>query len=462
LNKPDERTQTPQATSRIPDAILGAWNGTIEVAGMPVAIVLHIDRSDAGLSATADFPQQGRTGFAFSDVSFEQGIFRFTSRSLGVFAGAMSSDSTRIDGACSNKEQSLPLVLRSGDIELGALIRPQTPTPPFGYDIEHVQVDNAAAHCRLAGTLTVPTDRRLRAVALLINGSGALDRDETVFGHKPFWVLADHLSRRGYAVLRLDDRGIGESTGDRSTITTTDEADDMTAALDYLQQRPELQGIPVGLIGHSMGSSIGRIVAARRMDSAFVVSMAGAGLEMGEVMTERECQSLERMGTDADAIAKHREFSQALFRDLRDRPADTSIDAAQIAVIAARFGAADTAASMGVEAWINRYNEPWFRSALRLDHAATLRQVKAPFLAINGSLDVQVPATANLAAMAQLLQGSNHPDFEIAELPGLNHLFQTCTTGEAYAYPIIEETFAPAALETIRTWLDARFPPATA
>jgi pimeloyl-ACP methyl ester carboxylesterase len=437
----------------------GTWNGSIQYGDVPIPVVLRFDDSESRLSATADFPQQQRIGIPVRDLSFEQDTLRFATRSFGDYAGELSSDGLSIVGAFSQGEKRYSLTLHAGDIEPAKPVRPQTPQAPFGYAIEPVLVDNAAAGCALAGTLTIPTERALRAVMLLITGSGAMDRDETVFGHKPFWILADYLSRHGYAVLRLDDRGVGESTGDRSAITLGDEADDMAAAVEYLQRRADMHGLPIGLIGHSMGALTGMTLAARRTDIAFLVSMAGPAFTLGEVFAERECEALARSGKDEDAIAAHRRFTRALYEQLRDRPVNEPIDAAGVAALAARFGATETAFAKDSEEWIARFNQPWFRSAVHAEPAAYLDRVRAPFLAINGSVDAQVPATSNLAAMNERLAAVDHADFETVELAGLNHLFQTCATGAVYLYPVIEETFAPSALGIIRAWLDARFPP---
>ncbi len=455
MNPPDEPVQQPHEQGK---TIHGTWNGTIQFGEVPIPIVLRFENSDSQLTATSDFPQQQRAGIAVRELSFEQGMLRFTTRSLGDYVGELSSDGSSIVGAFSQEQKRYSLILRAGELEQIALVRPQTPQAPFSYTINYVHVDNVAAGCTLAGTLTIPIDRMPRAVALLITGSGAMDRDETVFGHKPFWILADHLSRNGYAVLRLDNRGVGESTGDRSAITLADEADDIEAALEYLQHRHDLQGMPIGLIGHSMGALTGMTLAARRTDIAFLVSMAGPAFPLAEVFAERECQALEKSCKGEEAIAAHHQFTLALYERLRDRHATESIDAAEVATLAARFGATETAFAKDSGEWIARFNQPWFRSAVRADPATYLDQVAAPFLAINGDVDAQVPARSNLAAMKERLAAAEHADFETIELPGLNHLFQTCSTGAVYLYPVIEETFAPAALDIIRAWLDARFP----
>ncbi len=439
---------------RVNEEIEGTWSGVIDLNGTPVPIVLHLAVRDSKLSATADFPKHYRSGVDLLDVSFAERTLRFGTRNMGAYTGSLSGDGAQIAGEFSNKEQRYPLVLSAGAIAGDEPARPQTPKPPFGYDSEEIHVDRA--DCRLAGTFTIPSDRKIRAGILLITGSGAMDRDETVFGHKPFWVLADHLSRRGYAVLRLDNRGVGASTGDRSTHTIADDVDDMSAAIDHLQRHNDLDGMPIGLIGHSVGGLIGAQVAARRSDVAFLVSMAGPGLGLGEAFADRECNGLEKSTSEAMAIERHRAFTLALYQDLRER-GDAPIDSAEITALADRFGASETAVVKNSADWIARFNERWFRSLVRCEPAPILRRVTAPFLAINGSLDAQVRAATNLAAMQSVLEGAQHPDFEIVELAGLNHLFQTCTTGLPYEYPAIEETFAPHALETIRAWLDARF-----
>jgi len=452
LSKLDEQTQSAQPAA----AMAGTWHGTVEF-DMPVPIVLHVEQRDDALSIVADFPLLRSAGIPLREVSFAERTLRFATRSLGDYAGTLSADGSTIAGVFAKEDQCYPLVLRRGEPERAPPPRPQTPKPPFGYSIEHVRVAQPAADCELAGTLTIPEAGTPRAAIVLITGSGAMDRDETVFGHKPFWVLADHLGRRGYAVLRLDDRGVGESSGDHSAILPQDEVDDMAAALDWLHARADLRGVPIGLVAHSMGGVIGMTLAAARNDIAFLVTMGSPGGTLGETFAERECVAMRDAGAAADTIESHRAFTHALYRELAERPTDQPIDAVQIAALAERFGAGAHGPALSAE-WIARFNQPWFRGACRLDPAAILARVAVPVLAINGSLDAQTPPKPNLAAIAGVLGAAGHADVETIELPGLNHLFQTCKTGAVYEYPSIEETFAPLALEAIRRWLDARFP----
>ncbi len=311
---------------------------------------------------------------------------------------------------------------------------------------------------RLAGTLTIPQNRTPRAVALLITRQRRDGQDETVFGHQPFRVLADHLSRHGYAVLRLDDRGVGESSGDRSAIGPQDEADDMSAALDFLHAREDLHGLPVGLIAHSMGGVIGMMLAARRSDIAFLVTMGSPGGTLGDAFAERECDAMRTSGIDADAIARHGQFTRALYRELAERAIGIPLDAAQIAALAARFGAgghAQRTARNGSRDSTSRGSEARVVSIRpRCSHASARRCSRSTAASMCRTL-----AGPNLAAIGNALAAAGHADFQTVELSALNHLFQTCKTGAVYEYPAIEETFAPLALETIRAWLDRRFPP---
>ena len=442
----------PDSDQTMASIINGSWSGVIEF-DVPVPVVIRLRNDRSGLSGLSDFPQHRRADIPLRELSFEHGLLRFTTNSFGAYAGQFSAAGPAIAGAFSKDGKRYPLTLRPGDNNFSAQLRPQTPRAPFPYVVENVLVDNVTDNCQLAGTLTIPNGK-IAAVALLIPGSGPMDRDETVFAHKPFWVIADHLSRHGYAVLRLDDRGVGDSTGDRSAITVDDEARDVAAALDYLQQRADLAGLPTGLIGHSMGGVIGMTVAAHG-SIAFLILMAAPGLTVGEAFADRECEQLKAQGISTAAIARHDEFTRALYRDLAERRPDEAIDESQFAALADRYAAAETATVHNTAEWLSRFNEPWFRSALRLIPAHILRQVKAPVLAINGSRDQQTRASSNLNAIARALATSGNARVETIEFAGLNHLFQTCSTGAVFEYPAIEETFAPVALEAIVNWLDA-------
>ncbi|MCB1611726.1 MAG: alpha/beta fold hydrolase [Xanthomonadales bacterium] len=453
---------TPENSSSSNPLPLGDWSGSIQYGQSQVPIVLHLQLAAGGLSGTLDYPRHHQFGLPIRELHYYDTHLRFSTRSFGDFRGLWTEDRQRIEGGFGEGESQHPLTLQPGSNCYPSARRPQTPQAPYPYRNEELTVEHPAAPSTLAGTLSLPDSGTIRAVILLITGSGAMDRDQTVFEHKPFWVLADFLSRAGYAVLRLDDRGVGASTGDRSALTMDDELADMSIALDHLRGRADLASLPLGLIGHSMGALTAMRLAARRTDLAFIISLAGPAQPLGPVFAERECQALSATGINPDVIDRHRAFTLALYAHLQNLAFDEPITAAQIELLAQHTGAQRTATVQRQADWIARFNLPWFRSALAQDPADFLTRIQCPFLALGGSQDTQVPSQSSLGVMNALLAQRQHPDFQTIELKALNHLFQTCITGGVEEYAAIEETFAPAAMNQIRDWLDQRTPTAMA
>jgi pimeloyl-ACP methyl ester carboxylesterase len=301
---------------------------------------------------------------------------------------------------------------------------------------------------------------------VLVSGSGPQDRDETLLGHKPFLVLADYLTRRGIAVLRLDDRGVGASTGSFAAGTSEDFAQDAAAAVRWLRARPEVADDRVGIVGHSEGGLIAPLVASRTPEVAFLVLLAGPGIPSAELLVMQGAL-ISRAGGDADAEVQR---TSALQREMFAAIAATADSAAlhaRMREIGARFQASLTPeeraqAEMSdatMNAAINTLISPWFRWFLRYDPAPALRATRVPVLAINGSLDLQVPADENLAGIQRALAEGGNRDVTVEKLPGLNHLFQTARTGAPSEYAEIEETFSPAALRRIGDWIVRRVGP---
>jgi pimeloyl-ACP methyl ester carboxylesterase len=294
----------------------------------------------------------------------------------------------------------------------------------------------------------------------LITGSGPHDRDETVFGHRPFLVLADHLTRLGLAVLRLDDRGVGESTGDRRSATTADYAADTRAGFDFLRRRPEIDPSRTGLIGHSEGAVIAPMLAAESTDVAWIVMLAGAGVR-GELILLAQADLInEAAGMPQDLRTKLTSLSRSMYAVVNSEPDDETaqakigelIEASEQTIVSA--AGADAAQLLAqIKSQVPLVTTPWFRYFLRYDPAPTLGRVGCPVLALSGELDLQVPATESLPSIVAGLEAGGNRDYEAAKLPRLNHLFQTAETGSPTEYGAIEETFAPAALELLTDWL---------
>ena len=427
----------------------GDWNGAMEVGGIRLHLSLHVATTEAaGTTAQLAVAEQGATGRPVSSITRDGDKVSFAMPYVGArFEGVLDPHARTITGTWRQSGAEIPLTFSpsiSGATP-ARLNRPQTPAKPYPYREEAVTFDDAAAHVRLAGTLTLPSGKGPFPVAVLVSGSGANTRDEPILGHQIFLVLADHLTRHGIAVLRYDKRGVGESSGDYPKATTQDFADDAQAAVRYLATRPDIDRRRIGLIGHSEGGLIVPIVAARDPSVSFIVLMAGPGVNGTDLYVEQARRVLQAMGATPEAVAKAASQRAALIRVIeatRD-PADLS---ARIATLADQAMPPATLKTL-----VDTYNTDWFRAFFAYDPQPTLRKVRCPVLALNGDKDVQVSSSQNLPAIRAAL-AANH-DVEIDELPNLNHLFQTAKTGAIGEYGQIEETMAPAALDIITRWI---------
>jgi pimeloyl-ACP methyl ester carboxylesterase len=333
-------------------------------------------------------------------------------------------------------------------------IRPQEPKKPYPYDEEEVGYENKRVGVRLAGTLTIPRGQGPFPAVLLITGSGPQDRNESVAGHKPFLVLADHLTRQGIAVLRVDDRGVGGSTGSVPNSTTEDFAADVTVGIEYLKTRKEINPKQIGLIGHSEGGVIAPMVAAQSGDVAFIVLMAGTGLAGEEILYLQGQLILKANGASAGQLAKQRATQESMFKILKEENDPVTAEKRLQEELSKSLTAEERKkVEQAIAVQIKQVNTPWFRYFLTLDPRPALRKVKCPVLAINGENDLQVPATENLREIEAALKAGGNRDIAIVRLPKLNHLFQTSETGSPSEYIKIEETIAPIALKTMGDWV---------
>jgi len=432
-----------------PEPLAGTWEGVGAFGALRLRIRFHVGtKSDGTLGADLVSPDQSQTHVPVSAVEVrEDGTVVFDVASLGArFEGVPDEGRTCIEGRFFQSGSAFPLVLeRMGAVPV--LRRPQTPEPPFPYRAEDVSYDNPAAGNRLAGTLTLPSEGGPFAAVLLITGSGQQDRNEEIFGHKPFLVLADWLTRAGIAVLRVDDRGVGGSTGEVLRATSADFATDVSAGIDWLKTREDVRADRIGLIGHSEGGLIAPMVAAERDDVAFLVLLAGPGLRGDEVLL-RQAALLARAGGAPEAgIAANRAMQEKLFAILHEEsdPAEARARLREVLV--------STLGEKGAQAELQQVASPWFRFFVNHDPAPVLREVRCPVLALNGAKDLQVPAEEDLAAIGAALEEGGNPDHTEKAYPGLNHLFQPCTTGAVKEYAEIETTMSEDVLRDLTAWV---------
>lgn len=411
------------ATKAQGDAEKGVWTGKLNVYGTELTLVFHLD----SLNCTLDSPDQGIKGVPAKLEHTVTGIKVTVSSINASYEGINMGES--IMGTFKQHGQSFPLTLKPGTVKRN---RPQTPVGPYPYQTQEVSFSNGEAV--LKGTLILPENHTQNTpVLLMVTGSGLQNRDEEVFEHKPFAVIADALARQGIATLRYDDRGFGESTGDLVNVTTEDLKNDALAGVVLLRN----QFKRVGILGHSEGGSIGLMLAAEgKVD--FVVSLAGGVVSFEKTLLDQNRWTLQQAGYSQDVTDRYCTALESLFDELKagGNPEPTSHGLP--AELEQNLKMAQAQSST-----------PYMRYFLGLDLTDRLGKITCPVLALNGTKDRQVNSEENLNALLGGLAGQK----EIKAMEGLNHMFQHCNTGAPSEYKDIEETFAPEAIDIIITWL---------
>ncbi len=452
-----------------PHPAAGRWEGVLDAGGTRLRIVFNIEADDDGvLTGTMDSPDQGAFGIPLSSVTADGSTVTFAVAAIGgAYDGTVSDAGSEISGTWSQGGASLPMSLtRSEGEPAPPPRRPQEPEEPLPYDVEDVTFANGDARIALAGTLTIPRGPGPHPGAVLVSGSGPQDRDEALAGHKPFLVLADHLTRNGIAVLRYDDRGVGESEGDFQSATSEDFAGDALAAVAHLRALPSVADDGVGIVGHSEGGLIGPMAANRSGAVAYVVMLAGPGVPGIDILIEQGRLINQAMGTPPVIT----EMNMALQRRLADIVAEepdpeaaaTRMRAAFVELVETlpaniREAAGEQLGEAAIEQTVTQMNSNWFRFFLPHDPRTDLERVDVPVLALFGERDLQVPYAQNQPEVEAAFARSGNADATVRVLPGLNHLFQEATTGTPMEYQQIEQTMSPTLLHAVSDWIVERF-----
>jgi len=449
--------ESSDAAARKPAAAIfpveGLWQSALETHGLRLRLQLHVAHdTDGQLVGALDSLDQQVDGLPAILMEFKEAAFRFEIPAVaGVFEGTLNPAKNKLIGTWSQTgaEEKIEFVRSDQPLELR---RPQTPAKPYPYREEEVSFSNTAAGVTLAGTLTLPKGAGPFPSALLIAGSGPNDRDEALASHRPFLVLADHLTRKGIAVLRYDKRGIGKSNGSTDKATTVDLAADAQAGVAYLKTRKEIDPAKIALIGHSEGAMIAPLIASRTKDVAWVVLLA-APATFGE---ETLLNQSELIGKAADLTDEQLEaslnFDQAAY-DLVRTEKDPAALGEKLNALVKETGLGAAMPPTLLETQMRMMESPWFRFFLDYDPLPNLRTLQIPVLALYGQKDLQVPANANLPVLRQALQDAGNKDVDVRELPDLNHLFQHAYSGTPVEYAAIEETFSPDAMQIISDWV---------
>ena len=391
-------------------ALLGSWSGKLNVGAVSLTLVLHLEQTDGYVTASLDSPDQGAKGIPAYKEYLSDDSLALKVQQIGMtYRARLKND--KLEGTFTQNGMSLPLVMTK---EAPEAKRPQTPKEPYPYTTEEVMFRNTTDLATLVGTLTWPVgyDKNAKqkpTVVLMVTGSGQQNRDEELMQHKPFLVIADYLARHGIATLRYDDRATGASVGgDVKNATSEDFARDAAAGLEYLRNTKAFS--KVGILGHSEGGLIAFMLAAKKQTD-FIVSLAGPGVKGDTLLTAQGNRILSLSGMPANmTVEKYRQQN----------------DVQQM---------------------------PWLKWFIDYDPSANIAATRCPVLALNGDRDCQVISSQNLTAIERLLPKSKQ--HLIKEYPGLNHLFQHCTTGLVAEYSQIEETISPEVLSDIVHWINS-------
>ncbi|TQM06514.1 alpha/beta hydrolase family protein [Pseudonocardia kunmingensis] len=451
---PPAPTTPPAPVTPTIETTAGEWAGRIGIPGSPLDVGIRLTAEGGGLRGAMNIPSQELAAVPLADVVLEGRNLSFRLPDVpgdAHFRGTFEADAASIPGAFTQFEQSFPLVLRPGP----ASGRPQDPRPPFPYAAEDVAYPGQGVD--VAGTLTVPQGPGPHPAVLLATGSGAQNRDEELFGHRPFLLLADTLTRAGYAVLRADDRGVGGTGGDLHASTFDDLAGDLVGGVAYLRTRPEIDHARIGMLGHSEGGYVVPL-AAQRTDIAFAVLLAGPAAHGEEVLVEQSRLLMDSAGAPPAAVEEQVTFLRDLIRLLRveDYEGARAVSRQQLATQAAALPPEQQPSREEIEAQVAATITPIYRSWVVHDPAPSLRALDVPVLSLFGGSDLQVPPAQNEAAMRGLLAGN--PDATVQTLPGLNHLMQPAVTGGLEEYATIGTTIDPKVLDLVKGWLAKRFP----
>ena len=443
-------------STAFPPPIAGKWLGTITFGSVKLRIAFEIAQAQAGdYTGSMRSIDQNGLPYPMSAVKVGPDGLRLEMDMIrSVYEGRLLEDGDTIEGNWLQYGTTTPLVMQRVD-QFPEIIRPQTPKKPYPYRDEDVAYENPSVHVHIAGTLTMPEDPGPFPAVLLIVGSGPLDRDEMVAYHRPFLVLADYLTRKGIAVLRVDKRGVGQTTGDFEEATIYDLADDVRAGVEYLKTRKEIDPKCIGLLGHSEGGVVGPILASQSADIAFVVMLAGPGQNNGDIIIFQKTWAARQRGADESTFALMRSWYERLYELVREDTDDATAEK-KIRALHATL-TADEKEKLGwpdheLDRQIADQLRHHWRCDVRHDPRATLMKVQCPVLALNGEKDVQVPAKENLAIIEEALKAGGNTGSTIREFPGLNHGFRTAQHGPGSD----DETIAPAVLQTISDWIIAQ------
>lgn len=435
--------------------ITGQWTGILKEAQL--RLVFNIIKTEKGFITTMDSPDQGVKDIPVTNTNLENSVLKLAIPSAQIeYTGTLKDDA--IIGTFKQNGQIFSMNLSKEKVEKEKLVRPQESQKPYPYYTEEVSFKNNSENS-LKGTLSLPAKDGKFPVVVLITGSGPQNRDEELMGHKPFLVIADYLTRNGIAVLRYDERGVGQSEGDFRSSTTADFAEDVENAIIYLKTRKEIDIKKMGLIGHSEGGIVASIVASKTKDINFIVLLASTGMSGDKVLLQQQELISSASGISKEEIEKTKKINSELFKLVLNAKDDQTLKMDIEKLLKVNLNEmtdSDTSKKMANDEFIsqqvNQLTSKWMRYFLKFDPSVVLEKVDCHVLAVNGAKDLQVAPKENLNAIQNALNKRGNKA-TIIMFPNLNHLFQECNTGLPIEYGQIEQTFSPFVLDEVTRWI---------
>lgn len=445
------------AVSAFPQgAITGYWVGVLKYGSQEFHLTFNIQKDENDtLTAKLSVKEQGVVDLAMDKAWLHGDQLTIKSKMANlIYEGKFIPDSMKINGTWKQGKSEIPVNLTYTDT-IQVVKHPQEPAKPYPYMEEEVSFSSTGGAV-LAGTLTYPSTGSNFPAVVLVTGSGPQNRNEELMGHKPFLVIADYLTRNGIAVLRYDDRGTNSSTGNYATATTQDNADDALAAVNFLKTRKQINPLKIGICGHSEGGIVAPMCAAKSKDVAFIIMLAGPGVSGDKILLKQSELIARAENINEDSIKTDLVLAEKLYNIIKkvkdNKKAAKKLREAMMKDVPDSLKK-DIQTSMQISQQIITLTSPWMRFFITYDPQKSLRGTKCPVLAFIGGKDLQVPAVQNIPMIESALKKAGNKDYTVKEMPGLNHLFQHCTTGSPTEYANIEETFSPEVLEIMAQWI---------
>ncbi len=440
--------------------ISGGWTGSLDFNGTQLPLVFNFTKTATGYTATMDSPKQGAKGIAISTVNFINKNLSLEVQAAEIRYKGIWKSETEITGTFEQGSFAVPMNLTKGVVEI---IRSQEPVKPYPYFTENVYFSNTKENIQLAGTLSLPKKEGKFPAVILISGSGQQNRDSEILGHKPFLIIADYLTRNGIAVLRYDDRGVGESKGDPTLSTSADFANDANAAIAFLKTRKEINAKKIGIIGHSEGGMIAPMLAANDKNIAFLVLLAGTGVTGDVLLVDQNYEVGKLKGMTEEQLQAAKVTNQNIYNIIKAEGSLSEVKknlTAHFQISVDKIPEAERPSKKEIDETIakevNAITTPWLRYFISYNPKENLKKVKCPVLVLNGEKDIQVTAKLNTEGIENSLKEGGNKNVEVKIFPGLNHLFQHCKVCTVEEYSQLEETFSPEVLKMMTDWIQQK------